>query len=61
MVPAGPDNPLGKYAIRLSASGYLIHGTNKPVGVGMQVTHGCVRMYPEDIEELFPWCHSRVQ
>lgn len=54
MVPAGPDNPLGQYALRLSASGYLIHGTNKPVGVGMQVTHGCIRMYPEDIERLFP-------
>lgn len=54
MVPAGPDNPLGRYAMRLSATGYLIHGTNKPVGVGMQVTHGCIRMYPEDIEWLFP-------
>ncbi len=54
MIPAGPDNPLGQYAMRLSASGYLIHGTNKPVGVGMQVTHGCIRMYPEDIEKLYP-------
>lgn len=54
MVPAGPDNPLGQYALRLSVNGYLIHGTNKPVGVGMQVTHGCIRMYPEDIEWLFP-------
>ena len=54
MVPAGPDNPLGQYALRLSATGYLIHGTNKPVGVGMQITHGCIRMYPEDIEKLFP-------
>lgn len=53
-VPPGPDNPLGAYAMRLSASGYLIHGTNRPVGVGMQVTHGCIRMYPEDIEWLFP-------
>ncbi len=53
-VPPGPDNPLGKYAMRLSASGYLIHGTNRPVGVGMQVTHGCIRMYPEDIAWLFP-------
>ena len=40
--------------MRLSQSGYLIHGTNKPVGIGMQVTHGCIRMYPEDIEWLFP-------
>ncbi|MBM4221533.1 MAG: hypothetical protein FJ170_06280 [Gammaproteobacteria bacterium] len=54
MVPPGPDNPLGRYAMRLSINGYLIHGTNRPVGVGMQVTHGCIRMYPEDIEWLFP-------
>ncbi len=54
VVPPGPDNPLGDYALRLSIPGYLIHSTNKPYGVGMRVTHGCVRMYPEDIEELFP-------
>ena len=54
VVPPGPDNPLGRYAMRLSIPGYLIHSTNKPFGVGMRVTHGCVRMYPEDIEELFP-------
>jgi L,D-transpeptidase ErfK/SrfK len=54
VVPPGPENPLGDYAMRLSQSGYLIHGTNKPVGIGMQVTHGCIRMYPEDIEWLFP-------
>jgi L,D-transpeptidase ErfK/SrfK len=54
VVPPGPDNPLGGYALRLSIPGYLIHSTNKPYGVGMRVTHGCVRMYPEDIEELFP-------
>ena len=54
MVPPGPDNPLGEYALRLSIPGYLIHGTNKPDGVGMQVTHGCIRMFPEDIEWLFP-------
>lgn len=53
VVPAGPDNPLGRYALRLSIPGYLIHSTNKPYGVGMRVTHGCVRMYPEDIEEFF--------
>ncbi len=54
-IPPGPDNPLGDYAMRLGIPGgaYLIHGTNKPVGVGMQVTHGCIRMYPEDIESLF--------
>jgi len=54
VIPAGPDNPLGKYALRLGLPGYLIHSTNKPFGVGMRVTHGCVRMYPEDIEVLFP-------
>src|SRR3990170_841679 len=55
-VPPGPDNPLGDYAMRLGIPGgaYLIHGTNRPSGVGMQVTHGCVRMFPEDIKELYP-------
>ncbi len=53
VVKPGPDNPLGRYAIRLGLPGYLIHSTNKPFGVGMRVTHGCVRMYPEDIEVLF--------
>lgn len=53
VVPAGPDNPLGKYAMRLSIPSYLIHGTNKQYGIGMQVTHGCIRLYPEDIEALF--------
>lgn len=55
VVPPGPDNPLGAYAMRLQLPGsYLIHGTNNPIAVGMAVTHGCIRMYPEDIEELFP-------
>jgi L,D-transpeptidase ErfK/SrfK len=55
VVPAGPDNPLGLFAMRLAIPGgaYMIHGTNKPAGVGMQVTHGCMRLYPEDIEALF--------
>lgn len=53
VVPPGPDNPLGEFAMRLSLPGYLIHGTNRPAGVGMRVTHGCIRMYPEDIEFLF--------
>jgi L,D-transpeptidase ErfK/SrfK len=55
VVPPGPDNPLGKYALRLGIPGYLIHGTDeaKEFGIGMRVTHGCVRMYPEDIERLF--------
>jgi L,D-transpeptidase ErfK/SrfK len=53
VVPPGPDNPLGAYALRLGLPGYLIHGTNKPAGVGMRVTHGCIRLFPEDIEWLF--------
>jgi L,D-transpeptidase ErfK/SrfK len=53
VVPPGPDNPLGLHAMRLGLPGYLIHGTNKPSGVGMRVTHGCVRMFPEDIEALY--------
>ena len=53
VVPPGPDNPLGRHAMRLGLPGYLIHGTNKPSGVGMRVTHGCVRMFPEDIEALY--------
>jgi L,D-transpeptidase ErfK/SrfK len=53
-VEPGPDNPLGDYALYLSIPGYLLHGTNKPYGVGMRVSHGCMRLYPEDIAELFP-------
>ena len=53
VVEAGPDNPLGQYALRLAIPGYLIHGTSRPYGIGMRVTHGCVRLYPEDIERLF--------
>jgi len=49
-----PDNPLGKHRLSLSLPSYGIHGTNIPWGVGMQVSHGCVRLYPEDIERLFP-------
>ena len=54
IVPPGPDNPLGRHALRLSVPGYLIHGTNRPAGIGMRVTHGCIRMYPEDIAWLYP-------
>jgi L,D-transpeptidase ErfK/SrfK len=53
IVPAGPDNPLGAFAIRLGLPGYLIHGTNRPYGIGMRVTHGCIRMYPKDVEQVF--------
>jgi L,D-transpeptidase ErfK/SrfK len=53
VVPAGPENPLGQYAFRLSWPSYLIHGTNKPYGVGMRSSHGCMRLYPEDIAVFF--------
>ena len=53
VVPAGPDNPLGKYEFKLGWSSYLIHGTNKPYGIGLRSSHGCVRLYPEDIEKLY--------
>ncbi len=52
--PPGPDNPLGLFAFRLGIPGYLIHSTNKVNGVGMRVSHGCIRMYPADIEQFFP-------
>jgi len=53
VVPPGPDNPLGRYALRLGLSSFLIHSTNHPYSVGMRISHGCLRMYPEDIEDLF--------
>lgn len=53
IVPPGPKNPLGRYALRLGVPGYLIHGTDKPWGIGMRVTHGCMRLYPEDSETVF--------
>ncbi len=52
--PPGPDNPLGDYSLDLGWPAYRIHGTNRPYGVGWRTSHGCIRMYPEDIEELFP-------
>lgn len=52
-VPPGPNNPLGSHALRLSLGDVLIHGTNRPFAVGRRVTHGCIRLYPEDIPKLF--------
>jgi L,D-transpeptidase ErfK/SrfK len=52
-IPPGPENPLGDYRLRLSRHDYGIHGTNAPWGIGRLVSHGCIRLYPEDIEELF--------
>jgi L,D-transpeptidase ErfK/SrfK len=52
-VPPGPDNPLGTHALRLSEGSILIHGTDEPYGVGRKASHGCIRLYPEDIPRLF--------
>ncbi len=52
-VPPGPENPLGTHALRLSNRTILIHGTNRPFGVGRKVSHGCIRLYPDDIRRLF--------
>jgi L,D-transpeptidase ErfK/SrfK len=53
VVPPGPDNPLGSRAMRLSRHDLLIHGTNRPWGIGRKSSHGCLRLYPEDIVKLF--------
>jgi L,D-transpeptidase ErfK/SrfK len=53
VVKPGPDNPLGKFELTLGWRGYLIHGTNKPYGVGLRSSHGCIRLYPEDIEKIY--------
>ncbi|NJD62757.1 MAG: LysM peptidoglycan-binding domain-containing protein [Deltaproteobacteria bacterium] len=53
VVPPGPENPLGEYALYLSKSGYLIHGTNKPASIGLTATNGCLRLYPENVKTLF--------
>lgn len=52
-VPPGPDNPLGRFALYTALPGYVIHSTNEPRGIGMKVTHGCIRLHPDDIEDLF--------
>lgn len=61
VVPPGPDNPLGRHAILLGIPSYLIHGTNRPDGVGMRVSRGCIRMFPEDIESLYNRVPSGTQ
>jgi L,D-transpeptidase ErfK/SrfK len=53
VIGPGPDNPLGRYAFYLAWPSYLIHGTNKPAGVGLRSSHGCIRLYPEDIESFY--------
>ena len=58
VVPPGPENPLGSHALRLSRAGILIHGTNRPWGIGRRSSHGCLRLYPEDIIKLFRVVHQ---
>jgi len=53
VIGPGPDNPLGRYAFYLGWPSYMIHGTNKPAGVGLRSSHGCLRLYPEDIAQFF--------
>jgi L,D-transpeptidase ErfK/SrfK len=53
VVPAGPENPLGRYALKLGFEGFLIHGSHRPGGIGVRSSHGCVRLFNEDIEALF--------
>jgi len=52
VVPPGPDNPLGDYWLGFSREGFGLHGTNAPFGIGRRVSHGCIRLYPEDIRDL---------
>ncbi len=53
VVPPGPENPMGDYALYLDRGLYAIHGTNKPYSIGRRTTHGCFRLYPEDIEYVY--------
>jgi len=53
VIPPGPDNPLGERALYLGWAGYALHGTNRPSSIGRRSSHGCIRLYPEDISLLF--------
>ena len=61
VVPPGPDNPMGEYRIRLSRGLYSIHGTDTPWAIGRETTHGCIRLYPEDIGELYALVRPGMQ
>jgi L,D-transpeptidase ErfK/SrfK len=61
LVPAGPDNPLGRFKFTLGWPSYLIHGTNKPYGVGLRSSHGCLRLYPEDVAKIFEMVEPGTQ
>ncbi|MDO6428075.1 L,D-transpeptidase family protein [Thalassotalea sp. 1_MG-2023] len=52
-IPPGPNNPFGKFALRIGTSEYLIHGTNQRMGIGLRASSGCIRMYADDIEWLY--------
>lgn len=52
-VPPGSENPLGDYWLGFTPTGHGIHGTNKPYGIGRRVSHGCLRLYPEDVRDLY--------
>lgn len=52
-VPPGENNPMGDYALYLAWRGYAIHGSNRPYSIGRRDSHGCIRLYPEDIEILY--------
>ncbi|MGD8572422.1 MAG: L,D-transpeptidase family protein [Gammaproteobacteria bacterium] len=61
VIPPGDDsNPLGNFAILLNEPGYLVHGTNKPFSIGRRVSHGCIRLYPEDIDLLFDYVDRKA-
>lgn len=53
VVPPGPENPLGSYAMYLGTHGYLIHGTNQPWSIGKTSSAGCIRLFNQDVEELY--------
>ena len=53
MIPPGPNNPMGDFALNLAWPRVAIHGTNRPWSIGTRSSHGCIRMYPEDIATLF--------
>lgn len=53
VVPPGPDNPMGSHVLRLGWPAYAIHGTNKPPSIGLRGSFGCIRMYPEDVANIF--------
>ncbi|MBF0459276.1 MAG: L,D-transpeptidase family protein [Nitrospirae bacterium] len=60
IIPPGEDNPLGDYWLQLSIPSYGIHGTNKPYSVGRRISSGCIRLYPEDIEELYSYAKVKT-